>query len=415
MSEPNGLRIVYLHQYFKTRHEAGGTRSFEMARRLVAKGHTVHMITSVRHADFSSSGWQQSTESGIRVHAVPVPYSNTMSYRRRTVAFFRFALLAARRTAQLKPDVVFATSTPLTIAIPAIVAKLWHRVPMVFEVRDLWPELPIAVGALKNPIAQALARALEWLAYKSSAHIVALSPGMAQGVEKRGIPADKITVIPNCCDVELFDVPPSAGRHIRDRIPGLAEGDPLVVYTGTFGLINGVSYLVDVAAAMRSRDPDVRFLLVGAGAEWNKVVARAQALGLLGQTVWIWRPIPKAEMPSLLAAATVATSLVVPLPELFHNSANKFFDALAAGKPVAINYGGWQADLLQSTGAGVVLPWNDPRRAADILSSLVRDREQLQQAGLAARELAHTQFHRDAMAQRFEEVLRRAVNRDGRA
>src|SRR5690606_28820107 len=115
---------------------------------------------------------------------------------------------------------------------------------------------------LRNPILRWLAELLEWVAYHAAAHVVALSPGMAEGVIRRGISPERVTVIPNSCDLGLFDVPASQGDTIRARLK-LAPGQPLVVYTGTFGLINGVNYLVDLAAAMQPIAPDVHFLLIG--------------------------------------------------------------------------------------------------------------------------------------------------------
>jgi glycosyltransferase involved in cell wall biosynthesis len=173
--------------------------------------------------------------------------------------------------------------------------------------------------------------------------------------------------------------------------------------------INGVGYLVDVAAAMRTVAPEVRFLLVGQGAETEKISVQAQEAGVLHHNLWIWKSIPKQEMPDLLAAATVATSLFIPLRPMWNNSANKFFDALAAGKPIAINYGGWQAELLERSGAGLVMPPNDPMQAAQLLASFIHDPQRLRRAGAAAHTLAHTEFHRDTMAAKLETVLTQAV------
>ena len=154
------MRIVYLHQYFNTPRMAGSTRSFEIARRLVAAGHTVEMVTTWREP-IATRAWFTSEVAGMRVHWLPVSYSNHMSYRARIAAFMKFAAAAARRAAALDGDVIYATSTPLTIGLPAMYAARRLRVPMVFEVRDLWPELPIAIGALTNPLTCGLARWLE--------------------------------------------------------------------------------------------------------------------------------------------------------------------------------------------------------------------------------------------------------------
>ncbi|MGC9357532.1 MAG: glycosyltransferase family 4 protein, partial [Anaerolineae bacterium] len=405
------MRILYLHQYFNTPSGIGGTRSYEMARRLVADGHEVTVVTSSARLEqdrFSSPGWYTHDIEGIHLEVMCVPYSNEMSFPERIKAFFSFALGASWHLRNLDADVVFATSTPLTIAVPAMFAKLWHRIPMVFEVRDLWPELPIAVGALRNPLGKLLARGLEWSAYHASAHIVALSSGMAEGVMRRGIPPSRVTVIPNSCDLDLFNVPAENGRWVREKL-GLESEQPLIVYTGAFGLINGVGYLVDVAAAMRDIAPDVSFLLVGRGAEVEKVTAQAQELGVLNQNLWIWAPLPKAQVPDLLAAATVATSLFIPLEPMWNNSANKFFDALASGTPLAINYGGWQAELLEKKAAGVVLPPEDLVEAAQRLADFAHDEERLGIAARACRQLALGPFNRDLLYVELERVLRNVV------
>ncbi len=405
------MKILYLHQYFVPPTAHGGTRSYEFARRLIANGHQVRLITSSAYLGPEYTATRRITEAevgGIPVTIINIPYSNAMGFLARIRAFLQFAVLASYAALRYRPDVVFATSTPLTIAIPGLITKLVRGVPMVFEVRDLWPELPIAIGALRNPLLKWLAYGLEKLAYRGSMHVVALSPGMADGVVRQGVSPTSVTVIPNSCDTQLFNVPQSRGERIREKL-GLAGDQALVVYTGTFGLINGVGYLVEVAAAMRTIDPSVRFLLVGDGAEARKIAQQAQELQVLNQNLWIWEPIAKEQMPDLLAAATVATSLFIPLRPMWNNSANKFFDALAAGKPIAINYGGWQAELLEHSGAGIVMDPGDRSRAASQLAAFLRDRQLLEHAAAASRTLAHEEFNRDLMALKLELVLKQAV------
>lgn len=405
------MRILYLHQYFNTPQTAGSTRSYEMARRLVADGHEVIMLTSAASLGQSwapSGGWRDYEVDGIKLKVLSVSYSNAMPFARRIKAFLHFAFGAAWHVRKFKTDVVFATSTPLTIIIPGLAAKFWHRIPLVFEVRDLWPELPIAVGALRTPVLRWAARALEWIAYHAAAHVVALSPGMAEGVMRRGIPAAKVTVIPNSCDVDLFDVPSERGDRVREQL-GLAPQQPLIVYTGSFGLVNGVDYLVDVALAMRRIAPHVRFLLVGKGAKYDAVRLQAERAGVLDETLWVWPALPKEQVPDLLAAATLATSLVVPLKPMWNNSANKVFDAFAAGKPIAINYEGWQADLLRREKAGVVIPPDEPDEAARILADFVYDPARLHEASIAARKLAYEVFNRDLLYLQLAQVLRDVV------
>ena len=277
------MRIVYLHQYFNTPEMAGGTRSYEMARRLVGSGHQVDMVTTYRQDDYQGDGgWFESEEAGIRVHWLPVPYSNQLSYRQRIRAFMKFAFKAAARAAALKCDLVFATSTPLTIALPAVYAARKQRIPMVFEVRDLWPELPIAVGALKNPLFKSAARRLEHFAYFNSEKIIALSPGMKEGIVKTGYPADEVEIIPNSCDMYLYQVESELKENLRISYQWL-QNRPLVIYTGTMGLINGVDYLARLAGEVWQINQDIRFVVIGDGKEKDKVIAEAHKAGVMNK------------------------------------------------------------------------------------------------------------------------------------
>jgi glycosyltransferase involved in cell wall biosynthesis len=354
------------------------------------------MITS-DIAGTSKGKWKHTVEEGIEVYWLPVRYDNKMSYFERIKAFLKFAIMAGPKAATFKADIIFATSTPLTIIIPALWAKWSLKVPIVFEVRDLWPELPIAMKAIRNPVLKLGAKWLEKLAYKNSEHIVALSPGMKKGILKAGIADEKVTVIPNSSDVSLFTVKESAGISFRSQYDWL-NNRPLVVYTGTLGHINGVGYLVELANEMAEIDPEVCFLIVGDGAEYQKVYKLAISRGVLNKNLFMLGSFPKTEVVKVLNAADIATSLFIDLEPMWANSANKFFDALASGTPVAINYGGWQKDMLESTGAGIYLDVNDYKKAAKDLFNFMNSKSHLSKAQAASRKLAVDRFNRDRLA-----------------
>jgi glycosyltransferase involved in cell wall biosynthesis len=276
---------------------------------------------------------------------------------------------------------------------------------MVFEVRDLWPELPIAAGALRNPVVKWLAKLLEKLAYRNSAHIVALSPGMRDGIVHTGYKPKQVTVIPNCCDIELFRVPEDDGKKFLARHPYL-QGSALITYAGTLGQINGVDYLVDIADSMIRVDPTVRFLIAGDGGQREYIFQRALAKKVLEKNLWIIPPVSKRDMPGLLSASTFITSLFVNIPEMWNNSANKFFDALAAGRAVLINYRGWQAELLEETGAGIVVPPEDPEKAARMLCDFLKNKSRLRKAAAIAAELGETRFDRNMLADKLLNVIK---------
>jgi glycosyltransferase involved in cell wall biosynthesis len=381
----------------------GGTRSYEFARRLVERGHEVHVIAGDPDADRARIG----TESGIVVHWLPVPYDNAMSYRRRLWSFLGFVWRSAAEAGRLRHDLVFATSTPLTVAVPGAYAALRRRVPMVLEVRDVWPEVPIAMGALNSPASRWAARRLEAWAYHRSAHVIALSPGMAASIRRR-FPRVAVTVVPNSCDRALFADADRAGEALRRATPWL-EGRPLVLYAGTLGMVNGVDYLVRMAARLAGTDPDIRTVIVGDGRMRNEIRQLAADLGVLDQSLFLLGPVAKAEVVAFFGACDLTVSVTVNIPELGNNSANKVFDGFAAGRPVAVNHGGWIADLIAETGAGLVLPPDDPEGAAAAVAAFVRDPAASKAARTASAALARDRFDRDLLFRDFERVLIEAV------
>ncbi|GAA1638694.1 glycosyltransferase family 4 protein [Actinoplanes couchii] len=401
------MRIVYIHQYYCNPGMAGGIRSYEQARRLVARGHTVDVITTDITPGARELGWRTTVDDGITVHWFRVPYNNNMSFARRIRAFAEFMVVAAAKAARLRADLVFATSTPLTVAVPGVIAAKLRRVPFVFEVRDLWPEVPIEMGALRNPVLRGVAGGLANWAYRNASEVIALSPGMADGVVARR-PGTPTTVIPNAADLELFAVDPERVRAFRAGHDWLGDR-PLLVYTGALGVVNGVEYLVRAMHTASLVDPDLRFLIVGHGKEWEPTKALAAKLGIKDKVVHMREKVPKSELPVILGAATMSSSTVRPIPGLWNNSANKFFDALAASRPIAINHGGWMADLLTETGAGLVLDPEDTEKAGAELAVHLRDEQWLQQARDAAHRLAVERFSRDLLFERFEAVLHRAA------
>ena len=365
------------------------------------------MVTSDQQSRTGSAAWRESCEAGINVHWAAVPYDNVMTYGQRMRAFVDFAWRAARRAASLKGDVIFATSTPLTIALPGVYAARRSGCPMVFEVRDLWPAVPIAIGAIRSPVAIAAARWLERFAYRNSTRIVALAPGMREEIVATGVPEERVTVIPNGCDLATFD-DPEAGRALR-RQHGWLGDRPLLVFTGTFGLVNGMEYLSRLAAELSRIDEEVRIAAIGTGREFAATRRLAEQLGVLDRNLFLVGQRPKLEAAAWTQAADMTLALFTGPPIVWRDAVqNKFFDSLAAGKPVANNFPGWQSRIAEEAGAGVILPADDLPAAARCISGVLRDRAWLASAGAAARRLAETRFNRDDLALQLEKVLQQA-------
>ena len=410
------MRIVYLYQYFKTRKGHGSTRSYEFVRRLRDAGHEVLVVTSTaRIPEFTgrrSRGLIEGEIDGVEVWAVPSVYSNRMGFARRILEFMRFAVLSSIAVLRApRPDVLFASSTPLTISIPALVGRLLRRVPLVFEVRDLWPEVPIGMGILRNPLLIALAKGLARTAYRRSARIVALSPGMRDGIVRHGIPPERVLVIPNGSDLDLFR-PDLDGSALREQL-GLAGDAFLVVHTGAMGLVNGLDFLIPVCERLQARCKEAAVCLVGDGGQRPRLESLAREAGLTN--LRFLDPVPKEEMPIWLAAADLGLMLIRRIPVLEMNSANKFFDYAAAGLPCLMNYGGWKADLLRRYGAGLAVETDDPDRFSQAIVDLARDRTQLAEMVPKARRMAEVEFDRDRQFATLMECLQTAADRSGQA
>jgi glycosyltransferase involved in cell wall biosynthesis len=363
------LKIIYLHQYFTTPKFNGGVRSYQFAKRMVESGHQVDLVTSSAFFSVIKPSRFQFISThlvdGINVHVIHIRYDNKMALLRRVIAFLLFMLISSIYVIKLqKRDLVFATSTPLTIGVPALVAKFIHRIPLVFEVRDLWPDVPIAMGFIRNPLLVNLLRWFEMLIYRQSAKIVALSDGMKVEILNKGVDPGKVVVVQNACDIEDFET-----QEVHDDV--VARYRPSVdtkicIYAGTFGYVNDLSYLVELASELKRRGDPVRILLIGDGVEKQKIVDNIRREHL-EDWVFMQGPVSKGELISYIQSADACVSTVKNISALFNNSANKFFDALAAGRPIIINHKGWQAEVIEKNDLGIVLDW-DIEKSAERLS-----------------------------------------------
>ena len=404
------MHILYIHQYFSTRSGSTGTRSFEFARRWVRQGHRVTMLTGM--VDLSgregAGGWLSRNEiEGIEVLRVRAPYSNRMGFARRVLAFAHF-MLAATWAGLFKSgriDGVLATSTPLTVGIPGRIVSLLRRVPFVFEIRDLWPQAPIELGALRQPLLVAVARGLERRLYRVADHVVTLSPGMHDALVAMDVPENKLSMIPNCSDCDLFQPGPADADLIAQHG---TEVRFVLIYAGAMGRANGLESVVDTAAILLERgETRPLFLLVGDGMERPTLETRIASLGL--DNVRLIAPMPKSELARFLRLSDVILTFFAPYPVLTTCSPNKMFDGLALGRPILTNFGGWTQQVLQDAEAGVAVPSDDPSDLADAVVALAADPDRLAIMGANARRLAEERFSRDLLSDQMLEVLRRTI------
>lgn len=384
------MRILYLHQFFITRAGVGGTRSYEFARRFVARGHGVRMVTA---------GAGREDVEGIEVVGVRGGYSDYVSatavaYPRRMLAFARFALAATLATLRgPRPDVVYATSPPLTMALPALAAAARWRAPLVFEVRDLWPEAPIQMGALRSPLARRLARALERFVYRRSARVIALSPGIRDGVLAAGTPGERVALVPNASDLDLFD-------PARARPDPALDGRFVASYFGTMGEANDLGAVLEAARLA----PEITFVLMGDG-KHRAALERAAPANVIFRAA----AAAKEEVAALAAASAACLTLFKDVPVLATNSPNKLFDTFAAGRPAIVNMDGWMRELVERNDAGLYVRAGDAPELAEKLRWLRDNPDAAERMGRNARALAEREFARDALAERALALLEEAA------
>lgn len=411
------MHILYLHQYFATRKGTTGTRSYEFARYLAAKGHRVTMMASgLENREFPVPEGKKYAEfetDGIKIVAIAAAYNDPqvgtgMSGLQRMFKFYQFAWLACRVGKKLPvPDVVFATHTPLTIGLAGLTLSRYFNVPFVFEVRDLWPEALVNVGALNNPLVIRWLEAMAKKIYAGAKHIVALSPGMKKGIIRAGVPEDKVTIIPNASDLDLFS-PDIDGSTQRQRL-GLKDKFT-AIYFGAMGLANGLEYVIEAARILSKRgENNIVLVLLGSGGKRAELENLASEYKL--KNVIFSNPASdKEQLAQIVAGCDVCLTIYRATKE-YTWSPNKMFDALAAGKPVLINVPGWLGETIEKNNCGRCVDARSPEMLADALQELAANLELCRQMGKNARELAERQFDRLKLADIFENVLIEAVRK----
>lgn len=400
------MRVLYFHQHFSTPKGSTGIRSYEMARRLVGQGHDVTMVcgsygggNTGLTGDFRR-GRRQGKVDGIEVIEFDLAYSNADGFIKRSLLFLLFALRSVGVALTRRYDVLFATTTPLTAGIPGIAARWLRGKPFVFEVRDLWPELPREMGVITNPVVLRAMGVLEWVSYRSAHQVIGLSPGIVQGIERCGVPDDRVAMVPNGCDFSIFEQDVDAWRP-----EGVDENDLLAVFTGTHGVANGLDSVLDAARVLQARGrTDIKIALVGDGKLKPELQALAKANGL--ENVIFHDPVNKQRLAGLMKGADLGIQSLANVPAFYYGtSPNKFFDYISAGLPVLNNYPGWLAGMIEETGCGFAVEPDSAEKFADALEAAAADRERLKQMGESASQLAHREFDRDSLGDRFIAVL----------
>ncbi len=404
------MKLVYIHQHFITNEGTSGTRSYDVSKHFIAAGHQVTMVCGVywqgpfeRHPWWRL--WRTEHVDGIRVLVCNAYYANRMGPLLRVWRFLKFALLATLAVARERnADLVFGTSTPLTVGIPTRIAAAWRRIPYVFEVRDLWPEDLLASGHLKPGF---IYRCWEWLeafAYKRARRILLVSQGFHDRLLERGFAPERLRTVLLGADSSLFEKLEPNHDYIARH--GLAD-KTIAVYTGSYGNENGLFQVLEAAEYLRDR-PDIALVLIGDGRERSNLERLKKDKDL--NNVHLLPFVKKHELPNILAACHIGLMILKQIPRPRWVTPNKLFDYMFTGMPTIVNFPGTTAELVEAEGAGVASTPGDPQDLANKIRHYADNVEERVRVGTHARQNAFAKFDRARIADELMEVFKTVLS-----
>lgn len=410
-SGARSLHAVLIHQAFVGGDDAGGTRHYELGRRLTAEGHRFTIIASDtnyltgRKREVKGLVTREHCD-GIQILRAYTFKSLHRSFACRVLSFLSFAFTSIPASLGIeRPDVVMGTTPPIFQAVSAwLVAALWRR-PFLLEVRDLWPAFAIDMGILTNPLLIRMSRWLERFLYARADHVLVNSPAYLDYLASLGVPLAKVTLIPNGVDPQMFD-PEDAGDEVRRQYR--LEDKFVVTYAGALGPANDIDTVLRAAEKLQVSHPQVHILLVGDGKDRSRLQAQANARGL--ENVTFAGAQPKSRMPEFLAASDVCVAILRDIPMFRTTYPNKVFDYMAAGRPTLLAIDGVIRDVVERSGGGLFVQPGCEDSLARAVASLWEDRDRCKKMGSSARRYVVRHFHRDTQAEQFRDLLMRVAS-----
>jgi glycosyltransferase involved in cell wall biosynthesis len=401
------MRILVIHQYFLGKNDAGGSRWNQFARYWAAAGHEVTILAGMVHYATGTKAPEykgryivrEQEQPGVTVYRCHVSEAYNKNFLGRAWAYLSFTLSStyAGIVHASRPDVVIATSPPLTVGPTMWLLSVLRRVPAIFEVRDLWPESAVDTGVLTSKPLITLSYKLEALAYKKARWINVLTPAFERAlIEKKGVSPDRISMIPNGADLDIMTPGPKDNR-VRNEL-GL-KGKFVVSYFGAHGRANRLGQLLNVAEGIQESMPDVRLMLVGDGMEKPGLVKDAKRRGL--ENVIFVDAVAKDKVCDYINASDVCTAVLMKNDTFKTVYPNKIFDYMSCERPIILAIDGVARELIETAGAGIFVSPEDPDQFSRAILRL-RDHPSLaKDMGIAGRTFVEADFSRESLARRY--------------
>ena len=389
------MKILILHQHFNTPEKGGAIRSYYLAKALVDQGIETVVITGSNDKSYRKENCE-----GIEVHYLPVAYDNAYGFAARTFSFLRYvrqSVAIAKKIPHV--DICYAISVPLTVGLAAIWLKKKIKLPYIFEVGDLWPDAPVQMGFVKNYFLVSLLFQLEKLIYREAKSIVALSLPIKEAVGKK-ISGKKIDIISNIADCDFYK-PEAKESTLEEKFN--VTGKFVVSYIGAAGVANGLDYFLECANVSRKAELPIHFILCGDGAMLPYLKTSAERLGLKNLTFTGF--VNRSQVKEVMNITDAVFVSYKNIPILQTGSPNKYFDGLASGKMIIVNFGGWIKNEIEKFGCGIYVNPKQPSDFAKKIEPFILDKNKTNEFQRATRGLAESDYNRKKLSTQFVNIF----------
>lgn len=413
------MRILLLHQYFLEKDDAGGSRWNEMCKSWSERGHDIHVLAGMMHAngkskrpEYQGKYYSKKVHDSVTVHRTHVSENYNKGFLGRLWGYFSFMFSSFWFGWRKLPkgfDVVVVTSPPLFVGLSGYLLSKINRAPMVFEVRDLWPESAIDTGVLTNKLVIKMAYRLERFIYNKSKLINVLTPAFEKKLRtEKAISDSKLLFIPNAADFTLsekvlndFDREKFREQHdLRDKF--------VITYVGAHGVANHLEQILYSAELLK--DTNVEFLLIGQGMRKDSLIELCNGMNL--NNVRFIDPVPKAEVFKYIVASEMGASVLKKVDTFKTVYSNKTFDYMSCKTPILMAIDGVSRELVELADAGSYVEPENILEFNRIIRKYLADPKLVESQGNKGYEFAKANFDRMVLAERYIDSIEKLISQN---